>query len=443
MNPSLYTFVSTDLPALLALTFACMACALLGNFLVLRRESLMGDAISHAVLPGLVVAFILTSSRGAFPMLAGAGVSGLVTVLLIDTVRKRTPVEPGAAMGVVFSVMFALGVVLLRLAAAENVDLDADCVLYGQAETITWFPPRAWPDFLSLSTLSQLPRQTVTLAIGLIVCALLVTLFFKELTIASFDPGLAASLGLAPGWVTRALMASVAAVAVIAFEAVGSILVIAMLICPAATARLLTDRLKTQVWLSLLLGVLIGVGGYVSGALLPLWLGFERSVIVSGAASVVAGLVLALAIVAAPRHGLIARARRKAHVASEIAADDVLGLLYRAEELGRPALTSGDLASGLQSPRAASRGLGIARKRGDVTADAAGIRLSESGRKAAQAVVRSHRLWELFLVQELGLRADHVHPTAERLEHLKVRQERLVPRVADARDPHDRPIPPA
>ena len=191
MSPSLHTFVSTDLPPLLTATLAAISCALLGNFLVLRRQSLMGDAISHAVLPGLVAAFLIAGTRSTWPMFIGAAAAGVATVVLVELVRRLGRVEPGAAMGVVFSIMFALGVVLLEQAAARHVDLDADCVLYGQLETIFWFPPGTWSEFLSMSTLAQVPRQPATLAAVTVLTVLLVTLLFKELRLAAFDPDLA------------------------------------------------------------------------------------------------------------------------------------------------------------------------------------------------------------------------------------------------------------
>jgi len=131
--------LARDLFPLAAGVLAALGCGLLGNFLVLRRLSLMGDAISHSVLPGLVIAFLVTSSRGSLAMFIGATVAGLATVVLVEAVKRLGRVESGAAMGVVFSVLFALGVLLIEVASARGVDLDADCVLHGQLETLVWF----------------------------------------------------------------------------------------------------------------------------------------------------------------------------------------------------------------------------------------------------------------------------------------------------------------
>lgn len=293
--PKLETFLQLDLPAMMAALFATLACALLGNFLVLRRQALMGDAISHAVLPGIVVAFLLVGSRATWPMFLGATIAALIAVVTIELVRRYGRMDAGTAMAVVFSVMFAAGVVLMERAAAGNVDLDAECVLYGQLEDILWLAPRDLASLADPFVWASLPREVTTLAVALAVSALLVGAFWKELKITSFDPGLASSLGISAGAVNFGLMALVGLVAVAAFEAVGSILVIAMFICPAAAARLLTDRLWTQITLSLVFAAVAAIGGYVLAAFAPIWLGYQHSLAASGMIAVTSGVILALA----------------------------------------------------------------------------------------------------------------------------------------------------
>jgi manganese/zinc/iron transport system permease protein len=224
-------------------------------------------------------------------------------------VRRFGRVESGTAMGVVFSIMFAAGVVLMEQAAASNVDLDAECVLYGQLEDILWLAPTGLASLLDPAALADMPREVITLALAFLATALAVGLFWKELKITSFDPALATTLGLSSGAVNLGLMVLVGIVAVAAFEAVGSILVIAMFICPAGAARLLTDRLSVQVALSLVFAALSAVGGYVLAAFGPFWFGLENSLAASGMIAVVSGLILALAVVFGPRYGLLARRR--------------------------------------------------------------------------------------------------------------------------------------
>jgi manganese/zinc/iron transport system permease protein len=442
VSPSTYLFLSIDLPAMLAGTLAAMTCALLGNFLVLRRQSLMGDAISHAVLPGIVVGFLIAGTRRTLPIFIGAGVSAMLTVLMISALRRVARVEPGAAMGVSFSILFALGVLLIEQAAARHVDLDADCVLYGQLEYINWTPPEAWSELLSRATWASLPRQVVVLFGALVLVCAFVLAFYKELRLTTFDPAHASAIGFSAPRLNAALMVLVAGATVAAFEAVGSILVIAMLITPPATARLLTDRYAVQLLLSLVLAGVTGVLGYLAGAFLPDALGLEGgSLNAAGAMTVVGVLILLIVIVFAPTHGVLARARRRRALACQMARDDVLALLYRLEE-SRP--DHAMLASRLEAliGAAAGRPVRTLARDGLVRVEGGQVSLTDEGRQLAQGLIRSHRLWESWLVQELGLRPDHVHQTAERLEHLQDKGRPLRPAPdAASTDPHNRPIP--
>lgn len=312
MSPGLYQFVSLDAPALLTLVLTAATCALLGNFLVLRRQGLMGDAISHSVLPGLVAAFLLTGSRSTIPMLLGAAGAGVAAAVLIELVRSLARLESGAAMGVVFTVMFALGVVLLEQAAARGVDIDPDCVLYGQLEDVFWMPPASWGAMLSAEALfgpAGLPRELLTAAGVGAVAALFVCLLHKELVLSSFDPELATSLGISARAMHYALMVVVAGAVVASFEAVGSILVIALLICPASTARLLTDRMGVQLALTLGIATFAAIAGYVLGALVPGWLGYSGALSVSGMVTCVLGALLGVCVAGAGARGALARRR--------------------------------------------------------------------------------------------------------------------------------------
>lgn len=446
MSPALRVFIEVDLPGLLAMVLAGVACAVPGSLLVLRRESMTGDAVSHAVLPGIVGAFLLSGSRDWALMLAGAAGAGVTCVIVSEALRRLTRMDAGLASGIVFSLMFALGVLMLR--GAEHVDLDPDCVLYGQVESIAWSPPREaaefwrWRTFVGDGSLATMPRQVVVLAGAALVICLAVLVFFKEIVFASFDAGLAKTLGLRPRAVTRGIVVLVALAAVVAFEAVGSVLVIAFMVCPGATARLLTDRAGRHVLLSAALGAAMGLLGYAGGAWLPETLGFDRAVVVSGAASCVGGAMFVLAWAASPRHGIVSGAWRRAAVRRLILREDVLGALYRAAELGA--------ASGLDAPalrRVIGSGPGTARALarlaaiGLVRAQGRTWVLTEAGEAEARGIVRAHRLWELYLVRELGLRPDHVHDPASELEHLRADGRRVEPAVDGTLDPHDRTIP--
>ncbi len=320
MEMTVQDFLQIDVPALLAAFFACASCGLLSNFLVLRRQSLMGDAISHAILPGIVIGFLLFSSRAVVPVVGGALAAGVLAAVLIELVRRLGRVEPGAAMGVVFSIMFALGVVLIEQAAARNIDLDADCVLYGQIEDILWLAPTGWASLADPAVWADMPREVITLLVVFLICGAMIAAFYKELKITSFDPDLATTLGISSRLFHYGLMTMVAIACVAAFEAVGSILVIAMLIIPAAIARLLTDRLSVQIGLSLVAALAIGPGGYVLAAFGPFWVGGSDSLNAAGMMAVLAGALLVATIVLAPRYGMIAGRRRRRQLRSALAA---------------------------------------------------------------------------------------------------------------------------
>ncbi|MCP4835207.1 MAG: iron chelate uptake ABC transporter family permease subunit [Phycisphaera sp.] len=423
-----------DLFPLAASLLAAITCAVLGNFLLLRRESLMGDAISHGVLPGLVIGFLLTGDRDPTTMLAGATAAGIVTVLLVMLVRNVGRVESGAAMGVVFSVLFAIGVLLIERAARQT-DLDADCVLHGQLETLAWYDaPTEWSGVPAWATVESIPRQVWGLAIACTLACGFVLAFFKELRLAAFDPELAAALGLRPKLIDLATMILVAIATVASFEAVGSILVIAMLICPAATARLLTDRLSRQVTWSILIASITAAVGYRAATVVPSWFEAE-SVNAAGSMTVAAGVVLLFAILAAPTHGVISKRVRATRLRRQVAIDDLLASLLRLEESS--SATDSATSRSTRIRRASPPTIERARGSGLVTGkDWPTLSLTEEGRRAARDVLRRHRLWETYLVEKAGFSPDHVHDPAEVLEHLGP----MPPELA-TRDPHGRTIP--
>jgi manganese/zinc/iron transport system permease protein len=298
---TLRDFLMLDLPPLLAALMAGGTCGLLGSFLVLRRESLVGDALSHAVLPGIVLGFAITGARSGLPMLAGAMAAGLLAVVLIAFVQRAARLDPGAAIGAVFTTFFAVGLVLLETTGARSVDLDLDCVLFGQIETLVWTGGESLASLVDPEALASLPRQLGLLAGVMAVVGLSVAALWRPLQLICFDPGYAAALGLPSRALEIALALLVAAAAVAAFEAVGSILVVAMLVCPAAALRLLTDRYRTQVLGGAALGAALGGVGYALAGPVPAALGLELSLNAAGVIGTLGGLVVAAAAVVAGR----------------------------------------------------------------------------------------------------------------------------------------------
>lgn len=244
-----------DLWTMATAVLASVACGLVGCWLVLRRLSLLGDAISHAVLPGIAGAFLLTGTRDVVPMLVGATVVGLATASISSALSRWGRVDQDAAMGVTFTSLFALGVVMMSL-AARQVDLDPGCVLYGLLE----FVPFDTVTMLGV----QIPRAAAWLGAALVIDVILMSVLLNALRATSFDPAHAASLGVRVGLVHVGLMAAVAANTVVAFEAVGSILVVAMLVAPGSTARLWTDRLIPMLWLAAVIAALTAIVGYLA-----------------------------------------------------------------------------------------------------------------------------------------------------------------------------------
>lgn len=298
-------FVQFSLTPILIGVFAAMACALPGNFLILRRQALIGDAISHVVLPGIVVAFLITGTVSTWPMLLGAAGAALVAVALIEAVRRLGKIEPGAAMGVVFTSLFAGGVLLLEQSDTSSVHLDVEHALMGNLEQLIWLRADGWGSLLDPVALSHLPPELPRMAVVAAIIGVLTTVFWRPLKLASFDEGFARALGLPVSLIGLGLVTAAAAAAVAAFDAVGSIIVIAMFICPPAAARLMTNRLGVQVAWSLVFAALSAIIGYVLAGYGPIWLGANSSVSAAGMVAVVAGVILALACVFGPARGRV------------------------------------------------------------------------------------------------------------------------------------------
>ncbi len=255
----------------------------------------MGDAISHAVLPGIVIAFLLTAGRNSLPMLIGAGIFGVLTVYLTEELSKKGRIFHDASMGIVFTTLFAIGVILISLYAG-NADLDQECVLYGEIAYVPW-------DLWTLNGVNMGPRPVWILGSVLILNISFISLFYKELKTYSFSPQLATTLGLPVGLIHYGLMGSVSLTTIASFESVGAILVVAMLITPAATAYLLTDRLDRLLLLAVLFGITSAVGGYY----LALWINSS----IAGAMAVFTGLQFALSLFFAPKYGILSKKHTK------------------------------------------------------------------------------------------------------------------------------------
>lgn len=418
--------------------FAAVACALVGNFMVLRRLSMMGDAISHAVLPGLAIAFLVTHSRGSVAMFVGAATVGLLTAVFTHSIHHFGRVEQSAAMGVTFTTLFALGLLLI-VRAADSVDLDPGCVLYGSIEQI--------PLELIGSDLWMPSATKITLGM-MLVNILFVILFYKELRLASFDPELATTLGVNSQLVHYLLMAMVSITVVAAFESVGSILVIAMLIVPPATARLLTDKLWMMILLSAVIASLAAVLGHLGAIAIPELLGLDNSTSTAGMMAVAAGLLLVIAMVLAPEQGVVSRIIHRGRLGQRITREDILGMLFRLER-GEQAVALPDMSqilrvSGGAGPVGFRLALRSLRRDGKIVRDGEKYQLTDDGRCDASTIIRSHRLWEMYLHRFVNLPPEELHFPAEQLEHITDAdmQDRLAATTdSPSQDPHGSDIP--
>jgi manganese/zinc/iron transport system permease protein len=225
-------------------------CAVLGCFLLLRKMSMLGDAISHAVLPGLVLAYIISQSRASNILLIGAGFSGVLVTYLIELLRKKAKMSNDSSIGLSFTFLFAIGIILIS-AFTGKIDLDQDCVLFGE---IAYIPLN--------TSLLKIPSAIWSLGIWCIFLLLLVYIAYKPLWISSFDENYALSIGISTVFWHYSLMSAVSFSTVFSFEAVGAVLVVAFLVVPPATAYLLTESLPTMLFLSVIFAIVAVFGGY-------------------------------------------------------------------------------------------------------------------------------------------------------------------------------------
>jgi manganese/zinc/iron transport system permease protein len=397
------------------------SCGLVGTLLVVRRMSLVGDAISHAVLPGIAVA-VLAGGRAGGPLgFLGAVAAALLTVWLTQGLRTAGGLSEDAGAGVVFTTLFAAGVLLVGL-APPGTHLDAACVLYGELA------------FLPFDTMSlagwQVPRAFVAGAVVLAGLAIAAAATWKLQVFTAFDPAGARAAGIPVGGVTIGLLAATAVATVASFDAVGAVLVVAMLVAPAAAAELLTRRLHRMALLAMGIGAMAACLGYLAA--------WRLHTSAAGMIGVVLGLVYAAAAVFAPDDGLVARLVARLRLAWRVAREDRLATVWRAEEAGNP-----DAAR----PRTPQESLVVRwlELSGQLTRAGSSWRLSPAGRREADNIVRSHRLWEAWLGRHADLPLDHLHPPAEWVEHhlgAEMRERLEADMDERAADPHGREIPP-
>lgn len=402
------------LRALVASIMVGLTCGVLGCFIVLRNMALIGDALSHAILPGVVLAFVLFgySVLGFF---AGSVLAGLLAAVLITWIQQNIKTKNDAAIGIVFTAMFSVGVIGISwISKNEGVHLDLKDFLFGNVLGVS--------------------NQDLWLTAAITIYVLLsILVFYRYLFVSTFQPVIAETMGISVKTIHYFLMLLLSFVVVASLQTVGVILVVAMLVTPAATALLITNRLHKVLLVAGLTGILAAVLGLV--------LAIRFNTVPGPAMAVVATVFYLMAALFAPGKGLVFRLYQKRKLQTRIREEDVLKNALRLNQNGelsfenlsaRLPISKGQLKTQFQK----LQNKGYFEKNG--------FELSEKGMEEANRLVRAHRLWETYLVQEIGLSEEQIHEEAEKYEHL------LTAEILDevdahlgfpSKDPHGSPIP--
>lgn len=348
-----------------------VTCALPGVFLILRRMAMMSDAISHAILLGIVLAFFVTKDLSSPFLVIAATLTGVLTVSLVELLNRTKLVKEDASIGLVFPVLFSIGVILISRYAG-NVHLDTDAVLLGELA----FAPF---DRFVVSGADLGPKALWVMGGILLLNLIFIIAFYKELKLSTFDAGLAGALGFMPGLIHYGLMSIVSITAVGAFDAVGSILVVALMIGPPAAAFLLTDRLSRMIALSAVIGV--------AGAVMGYWFAHWLDASIAGSMATMIGLIFLCIYLLAPRRGLLSLTRTRRRQRWEFA--QAMLAVHLLHHEGAPEEEVENEIAHLQeylrwSPDFARRVVRLAEKRSLIRSSDGSLRLTDEGRMVAR-----------------------------------------------------------
>ncbi len=423
----LLEFLSFQDPNVRTVTFGTiflgMSAATVGTFAFLRKRSLVGDAVAHAILPGIAIAFMLFQTKNPFVLMSGALISGWIAMLLIEHLSKATKLKPDTAIGLVLSVFFGIGILLLTSIQHSGAGNQAglDQFLFGKAASMT---------------------RSDLLAYGIVALILLIAviLFFKEFKVLSFNPDFAQASGL-PVKRLQFILSTITVLAIaIGIQSVGVVLMAALLITPAATARSWTESLLVMMVLAAIAGGLSGlVGSYIS---------FAAPNMPTGPWIVMCLSFLALfSLFFAPKKGVVARIRQQQQNRKKILSENLLKTFYHLRENNPTSRTFSReelLEKRPFSDTEYNTALGRLRKQFYLIPEGHNWSLSEKGYEEAKRVVRLHRLWEMYLTERMRLKADHIHPNAETIEHIitpEIEEQLLRELDYPETDPHHSPIP--
>lgn len=425
-------FTFSDPGLQLGLTGALLfgaTCGLLGSFIVVRKMALIGDAISHAVLPGVALGFLWSMNKDPLAIMVGATIAGLTGSLVVELIQRTTKIKQDAALGIVLASFFAVGLCLIRMIQNNN-----------GASKITGLKSYLFGD------VAVLDRQDISTITGVVVTVvLLVVLLYRPLLTIGFDREFAHSIGLPVKLLDGIFQLFLAFSIVVALQAVGVVLVSALLITPAAAAYLLVNRMHHMLWVAVAIGML--------SAVLGVFFSFLGSNLPTGPFMVLgASSVFLVAYLFAPRHGRITRWLRHRSRRRDVSNENTLKSIYRILERGA-ANGAGNVVQidKLAGERRVSKAdlltdLRRLRRIGAVNLIAQGrdVMLTDAGLQRARRVVRNHRLWEVYLTNEADYASNHVHDDAEKIEHFlsedkvaEIERQLDYPEV----DPHGKPIP--
>ena len=367
--------------------------AIVGTFTLLKKKALVGDAVAHSVLPGVCLAFILTGVKNPIYLIIGAFITGWISLVLIDFITAKSKIKEDTAIGLILSVFFGIGILMITVIqkSGNAAQSGLDHFLFGQAASLIG------SDLLVFSSI----------ALILIAC---VWLFFKEFAMIAFDTNFAYSIGF-PVKTLELILTTLTVLAVVTgIQAIGVVLMAAMLITPAAAARFWTDKLKVMIWLAAALGAISGlVGAYISYIAPSMPTGPWIVMVVS--------VLAVLSFFLAPKKGILFRLITQQRFQTQMLEENILKLFYQLGESQKSYYQSRSINEILErrpfNISKLKKGLRNLYKQGFLEFSASGWAYTEAGKIKGQRITKLHRLWELYLTEYLRIAPDHVHEDAE------------------------------
>lgn len=398
--------------------------AIVGSFTFLNKKSLIGDAIAHAVLPGICLGFLLSGTKNPVFLIGGAFITGWLSLVAVDFVVSRTRIKEDTAIGLVLSVFFGIGILMLTVIqkSGNAAQSGLDNFLFGKAAALVG------DDLIAFGTVA-------------VILLVAVFLLFKEFTLLAFDKDYARSIGLPVRWISVTLTSLIVLAVVIGIQAVGVVLMAAILITPAAAARFWTDKIRVMIMLACVFGALSGLSGaYISFAAPAMPTGPWIVIVIS--------TIAFISFFFAPRRGVVSRLMRQRGIRRTINDENILKALYHlgedTKDFFAPRTAEAVLSKRNLRHDHLERVLRRLTRQGYVTATGNGWQFTEEGKLRAARVVKIHRLWELYLTTQLNIAPDHVHDDADTIEHLLTPElEAELEKLLDypREDPHRAEIP--